>query len=735
MKHKFMLAFFATCMTVPAFTQTTVKGKVIDEATGEAIEGAAVRIDGKLGGCTTNNNGEFEINGLSSGKHRLRINHVSYLPQKTSVSTPDTAVVIQLKENYMNLGQVVVTGTGTHHRMSKTPVPVSVITPRDLQQSSATNLEEALTKLSPAFSFSTNGMGTTMTLNGVKQDYVLILINGKKVSGDDTYTRINTNNIKRIEILNGAASALYGSDAIGGVINIITDEPKNTVSANSNTRISSHERITEAVNVTASSGKLSSYTNYKYTHSGNWQLNPYDEKGLLTGKMNSTGYQSHNAEQKFTYDVNKNLSFYARGNYYNYSTLRPENSMSQDSKKPDQFTPAYTYDLQHESYLYGAGMKYILNRSSYIEADFYSDNSKAEKVYMGNEKKHQRGERSLDKKIHYYNGNIKGIFRLGENNKLSAGTEYVFETLNSEKTSSANMIDESMYTVALYAQDEWKMNKYFSAVAGVRYLYHRHFKSYATPNLSLMYSVKGLNVRATYAGGFRTPDLAQIYTTTESSGSTKLILPNTNLKPEKSNYYALNLEYNHARFSISATGYFNQLRDMIDYRIFTPEEAAGLGYGDYTEVKQRDNIGKARIAGVNVSANAYLGMGFSLSAGYAFNDAYNISEDKPIDKSLKHSGIVNADWRHTWDFYQLSINVNGRIQSERYSELYDPAPAFSLWDLNTRHKFTLKKVILEPGIGVENLFDYKDDRPWNNNFATLTPGRSFYASLTISFRK
>lgn len=735
MKQKLMLALAAAFMTVTAFAQTAIKGKIIDGETGQAVEGAVIRIDRDLGGFTSNTEGEFTITGLKEGEHTLRINHISYLPAKVTVSPSDSIVVIKLEENNMNLGQVVVTGTGTHHRMANTPVPVSVITAKDLQKSSATNLEEVLTKLNPAFSFSTNGMGTTMTLNGVKQDYVLILVNGKKVAGDDTYSRINTENIKRVEILNGAASALYGSDAIGGVINIITDEPKNTVSATSSTRLSSHQRLTESVNITAGGKKVSSYTNYKYAQAGNWQLNKYDEDGLLTGKMNSTGFRSHNAEEKITFDVNRNLSFYARGNYYNYTTDRPENTLSQSAKDPEVFSPAYTYDLKHESFLYGAGMKYIIDSKSYLEADFYSDNYKAEKEYMGNDDKNEAGTRTLDKKIKYYNGNVKGIFKLGKKNKLSAGTEYVYETLNSEKTKSSDPINESMYTISLYAQDEWQIGKGFSAVGGVRYVYHRNFKSYATPNISLMYNYKGFNVRASYAGGFRTPDLSQIYTTTESSGSTKLILPNTNLKPEKSNYFALNLEYNHARFSISATGYYNSLHDMINYRIFTPEEAADMGYGEYSEVKQRANIDRARIAGVNVSANAYLGAGFSLGAGYAFNDAYDITQKHPLDKSLKHSGVVNLDWKHTWKFYQLSININGRIQGERYSELYDPAPQFSLWDLNTRHKFTLKHVILEPGIGIENIFNYKDDRPWNNNFATLTPGRSFYVSLIISFIK
>ena len=74
-------------------------------------------------------------------------------------------------------------------------------------------------------------------------------------------------------------------------------------------------------------------------------------------------------------------------------------------------------------------------------------------------------------------------------------------------------------------------------------------------------------------------------------------------------------------------------------------------------------------------------------------------------------------------------------QGERFSQSYGYAPKFSLWNLNTSHRFVLKDFILEPGVGIENLFDYVDDRPYNSNYATLTPGRTYYVSLLVKFNK
>ena len=103
------------------------------------------------------------------------------------------------------LTQVVVTGTGTHNKAQNAVVPVQVITSEELQRMHVTNLEDALTRLTSSVTFMTNGMGTTMMMNGLNEDYILILENGKRLTGDDRYTRINMANVKRIEVLSGAS--------------------------------------------------------------------------------------------------------------------------------------------------------------------------------------------------------------------------------------------------------------------------------------------------------------------------------------------------------------------------------------------------------------------------------------------------------------------------------------------------------------------------------------------------
>lgn len=756
MKKKCLLTAAISWIVVSMFAQTALKGKVVNAETNEPVVGANIRIDHSLAGCTTNGKGEFNISNLPEGEHTLSVTHVSFLPQKYTADSQDENILIKMSESYINLGQVVITGTGTHRRMTNSPVPIQVITAKDLGNANVTNLEDALVKLTPNVTTMTNGMGTTLSLNGMNEDYMLLLENGKRLTGDDRYTRINIANIKRIEILSGAASALYGSDAIGGVINIITDDTKNAVNVSNYTHYTSKGRFSENINADVNAGKFSSYTSYQRREADNWQVNDLDENGYKTGRPMSTGFLSDNISQRFAYNATDRLSFYVRGNYYDYNTRRPETAtyFKKGKKKDENGNPiyeetqAYTYNMAHETYTYGAGAKYMINKSAYIDADFFADNYTSKYDYFLKTGDFERGDKETRKETTYYNATVKGIFKPNTWNKVSTGIEYINENFRSQ---SDNISFKSMYTIALFAQDEITILRNLQAVLGVRYLYNENFKNYATPNVALMYKLKGFNFRASYATGFRSPTLSQLYATDESKTSNRYTVGNPDLKPEKSNFFSLNGEYTCSRFSISATGFYNDIKDMIDYRVLSDEEIHQMGLDElhekFSTIRQRDNVNRAKIKGISVNANIYAGAGFTVGGGYIYTDseAKTLEHDSktgadivvitPVDKSVKNAANIHARWDYDWNNYHLNVNLSGHIQGERYSSTYGYAPKYQQWDLNTRHSFNLDAFILEPGIGIENLFNNRDDRPWNSNFSTINPGRAVYISLAVKFKK
>lgn len=667
------------------------------------------------------------------------------------------------------INPVTVTGTGTFHRADNSPVAVKVISAEELQNAQVTNLQDALTKLTSNITTHTNGMGTTINFNGVSDDYLLILENGKRISGDDRWNRISLANIKRIEILSGAASALYGSEAIAGVVNIITDESKNSLQVSTNTQIKSKGRMTDDINIDITQGKFSSYTSYTHQQADNWSVNRYQafsegdtEVYKLTGRPMSTGFKSDNVSQRLEWRFNDQLDVYTKGNYYDYSTLRDRNAQyftqskktttDADGNKQTNYTyaskQAYTYDLHHKSYNIGAGVRWVPNRNTHIYLDAYTDNFTSAYNYWQTAEKEAYDE--TRKRTHYYNETLRGIFRLNDWNKLSAGIELIQESLNS---TSDNIDSENTYTYNAFAQDEIRIVKNLDAVLGLRYTYNNNFGSNLTPNLALFYHLGPLRLRASYAGGYRTPTLSQLYATDQAKTSSRYTIYNTGLKPEKNHFWNANIEYSNKWLSAGLTGFINNIRDMINYRTMTQAEIdadshlSGLYAEGWTTIRQRSNTDEATIKSISANIKLFLPAGFSVALSHTFcntnaktktlnanTQEYEITES-PVDKSVKNVSNIQAIWNHSWRNYLLNVNINGHIQSRRYSSTYGYAPEYQQWDINTKHTITLKQTVIEPSLGIENIFNKRDTSYWNSNFSTINPGRSVMLSLAVKFTK
>ena len=629
----------------------------------------------------------------------------------------------------IDLNPVVITGTGTYHKSNNSPVAVQVVSAKELRDAKVSNLQEALSRLTPNITTQTNGMGTFVNFNGVSDDYVLIMVNGKRVSGDDRWDRISIDNIKRVEILPGAASALYGSDAIAGVVNIITDDSKEGVSLTNTTRLTSKGRLTEDINIDVAAGRLSSLTSYSYKQADNWQVNHYqafDEDGTevlkLTGRPMSMGFKNHNVTEKVGWTFSDKFDIYADGDYYTNATCRPQDATyftqksAKDASGAKTFSytskKAYTYDILHESYHYGAGARWVPNSKTHIYLDLYSDNFTSKYDYWQTADKESYEE--VRKRTHYFNESLKGIFRLTDWNKLSAGIELEQSSLDSH---SDNIDGRHTSTYNLFAQDEIKMVKGLEGVVGLRYTYNTNFHSNATPSFALFYHTGGLRIRASYAAGYRTPTLSQLYASDQAKTTSRYTVPNPGLKPEKNHFWNANAEYSNSWVNISVNAYVNNIRNMINYRTMTAAE---------------------------INSDPQL-LGFSLSAGYTYTDSRAISvpldtktqqyveKETPVDKSVRNVANVSATWDRIRGSYHLNINLNGHIQGRRYSSTYGYAPRYQQWNLNTSHAFIMSSYVLEPSIGIENIFNERDTSPWNSNFSTINPGRALYVSMKAKF--
>ena len=443
----------------------------------------------------------------------------------------------------VSLNPVVITGTGTYHKADNSPVAVHVISAKELRDAQVTSLQEALSRLTSNITTHTNGMGTFVNFNGVSDDYILILENGKRVSGDDRWDRLSMANVKRIEIFSGAASALYGSDALAGVINIITDDSTQRVEASSRTQMRSKGRLEQDINVDANVGHLSSRTSYTHRQADNWQVNHYQaftegnqEVLKLTGRPMSTAFRSENISEQLEWQFDSRWSAYVRGNLYDNVTLRPRTASyftqkattnSSTGEKTYTYTPkqAYTYDLHHQSYTYGGGARWAPNARTHVYLDIYSDNFCSDYDYWQTADAEAYDE--TRKRTHYINETLRGIFRLASWNKLSGGTELVQESLTSQ---SDNIDGEHTQTYNVFVQDEVSIVRGLEGIIGLRYTYNDNYGSNLTSNAGLFYHIGGFRLRASYAGGYRTPTLSQLYATDQAKTAARYTLNNPALE-------------------------------------------------------------------------------------------------------------------------------------------------------------------------------------------------------------
>ncbi len=650
------------------------------------------------------------------------------------------------------LNPVVVTGSGHHQRLKSTATPVHVLSRQEIKEQGITTFDGALTRMMPQVSMAPNSMGTFLRLNGLGNKYILILINGQKLTGDISnnvdLNRINMARVKRIEVLDGAASSLYGSDAIAGVINIITDQPtQQLVSLGSDTRVSGHGQLTENITLDIFKNGFGSYTSFSRDRADSYRINDVEYvKGSETETQPTiapffTGYRANLVGQKFTYAPNEHLALNAGIDYSYKITDRPETRKD--------ITGGTDYEMRYKGLRWNVGGIYKFTSRNSLQADFTVDRFRYGKQYDVITKDYSIGDYVQSKKQRSMEGQLKAILGLMKHSTTIFGADWRKDYL----TATSGNINQNAYTAAAFAQHEMLFFERLTATVGLRLTYHETFNWHLTPKATLMYAPGNFRLRATYSAGFRAPGLDELYYHyfSVNRGKAQIIFGNKDLKPEKSNYFSLNAEYRSNILAVSVTGYLNRINDMVirenididatslamlqaEFPEMTDDQAQKLER--YSLYKNSD---KGDVKGVQVNVSANLFRGFNLSANYVYTYARTCSGDQwtPLERSIRHAATVAANYYHSWGNYGLNVNVNGRLQSKTYYPDYEDAPGYGVWNLNTSHSIDgLKHLYLEPSIGIDNIFNKVDRRidSSNRKYALYSPGRMLVIGLKLKIK-
>lgn len=603
-------------------------------------------------------------------------------------------------DSTLKLDAVVVTGTRTEKRLSEAPVLTTVVTRREVEKAGATSFLEALEDNIPGIVTEANGMGNNLRIKGLNSRYILFLVDGERLvsegaGGNVNLDQIDVNSIKRVEVINGAASALYGSNAVGAVINIITREPEDAFSAGVDVKYKSHNTLNARAFAESALQRMKTQASIF--------RNSSDGFGGKGNGAYAAKYEDWGGNLKLGFRwpcrVDANLS----GRYFRHESFNPEGSLN--TTHPLTHTLSLGADGGYSSKDSRYRLKASVNFDKYYDKDWYE----------------RTAEAKLANTASYISSRILNTFNPCEKWEIVAGAEQNHEENYATRTLGPKPTHKALDDINLFGQAQWTPLAGFDIVGGGRFTHNFQFGSVATPKLSLMYRRKALTLRAGTGTAFRAPSIKELYYNFDHQGMF-WVYGNPELKPERGLYNSVSAEYSGSRAYASATAYRNDIQDKITQY----ESVNTLGGLE----KYYKNVSSATIMGIDLNISLIFWKHLFLKGSYSLCDAKDNATKEQLSGNVRHSGTASATWNGMFFHGPWSLQLAGRFSSPRlYRSDGEDANSkpYNIWKATFTKQFRLGRNLLELTLKCDNIFNFKD--------ATfIDPGRQYLAGIRYTFK-
>ena len=573
--------------------KVTFYGTVVDAKTNAPVQGTSIYIADIKAGSYTDATGKFEIKNLPVGKYLIEISHVGYTTIIENISiTADTKKDFILSQSIVENNAVIVTGTSGATQLKKVPFQVSVLRKQDLLQSSSSNIIEALAKKPGVSSMSTGPAISKPIIRGLGYNRVLTINDGVRQEGqqwgDEHGIEVDESSVNKVEILKGPASLIYGSDAMAGVINIITNVPveRNTVKANifTNYQTNNHARTLNG-NI-AGNIKGINWNLYGSTVAAADYQNKYDGK-VFNSKFNQNnfgGYLGYNGNWGYSHLLFSNFNLKAglvKGDRdaqgYFVKTIAGGGLVRATDDDFNSTIPEIPYQhIRHFKMAFDNSINLGNNRLSFNVG--YQQNRRQE---FGNADNLQETALYFDLKTLTYTAQLHLREMNGWNTSIGLNG---MQQHNTNKGLEQLIPDYNLFDIGTYLFTRKTINK-ITISGGARYD-NRDIK---VQNLLDGNSIKGnafnksfgnfsgsvgmaaditsqLVFKANIAKGFRAPSISELSSNGAHEGTIRYEYGDKNLKSENSIQLDAGLDFNSEHVSFGISAYSNNFNNFIFYR-------------------------------------------------------------------------------------------------------------------------------------------------------------------------
>ena len=673
-----------------------------------------------------------------------------------SVLWGGTAFASEEALNEYSLDAMVVTATRTEMTVKEAPSAVEIVDSKKLEQTHAKTLHDALKGALGVNVFNDFQGRSNVSIRGSESRHVLIMVDGKRMGGELSYNsanawdvdRIRMDDVERVEIIRGPAGALYGSDAIGGVINVITKTPNKTIAT----------------------------INYEY----GWYENG-----------NGAGYKSNlylqGAEKQYSYKINAGLNknrpyevsegneanFYGKNQPLSLNvgyTFDNGNKLSFDVSRLKENNQEHSFSSKVTTSRHPMMPTIVTNKNGVVK----NDNKRTDYAltYSGNDNKHDwmfrayksvydKNYTSQSREDKFQNGIFAGstvsnkfdtvkrtlstiegkdTINLSDKHKLTAGFEYRQDKsagtrIKKNPAGMSNVHDAydeaEINYLAAYVQDEIKPDAKWLVIPSVRYDHSDKFGSEITSQIGTTYNAADdVRIKAVIGQGYKTPTVNELYHYWEMFPGTwhdmgpmgmkfvpgKFYEGNPDLKPEKSLSYELAIEKDWGEKATVHLGAFrNEVKDLIETYgtgAFT-NNTTHPGLAEQDAIQHYRNVPEAILQGVELYGSHRLGKDIYLNAGYTFLDAKDKTGNKRLSDRAKHQFTFGVSYQpeniYAWDFnFDLVSNINYYCQDTERSIMgntYYKTKDFTIANIMTSRYLNKDTKIY---LGIDNISNHQN---------------------------